>query len=700
MKKRTLRIALLLFLLCPASMASAQLRDTSVSLISSAVSSKILGLNQNDSVAVAHVYIEHTWQGDLIVDLGVGNLDKPDWSINIWNREGDEAENLNLTIDISEAAQYLPPSESSRWFLKVYDAGNENVGQIAEFTIRYYGQPYVSNCIPVHIFDLQTSFSYIPGIPVELAISRRMSIRDFPATENYTLPEVSWELLSKVLGAGYGYSSWGRTIPNICGNYSIIVYVCNKTAVYRYNPEEQSLNLWKEGDYRFSKDLREYPGPGSHRAPIELFIILDTNKSSDIYLGAMEAGCIMQNIYLEANSVGLGTLCVGGVNEETVHNVLDLPPNECVLYNMPLGHPESQAFYNFTCVDPPGSSSASYPWFPLPQVKQSSVFLDYALLERKTAHDWGETPPTQQEVSQILWSAYGRSYLRDVRPSFQSREHRTVPSGGGRYPLRIWMADPTGVYYYDYYYHRTRLLIEGDKRFEIATAAGANWMASAPTMLIVMLNSSKMDQGRLDWAYTEVGCVLQNMQLESVAWGLAADWTKVVDEDAMKTVLDLVGQADFHPVTVMTVGHPSTYQHKVPWNGIDYMVSVSTNSTVTNFAFDQQARTESFEVAGTNGTKGFCNITIPKELLNGDFSLWIDDSPLSFTNTQNSTHSSLHFNYTHTIHKVTIVGTTVIPEHIHVLPIVIIFILATAIVIHRHTRRRRNFPHPKNISNV
>jgi len=148
------------------------------------------------------------------------------------------------------------------------------------------------------------------------------------------------------------------------------------------------------------------------------------------------------------------------------------------------------------------------------------------------------------------------------------------------------------------------------------------------------------------------------------------------------------------------VGHPSTYQHKVSWNGIDYKVSVSTNSTVTNFAFDQTAKTESFEIAGTNGTKGFCNVTIPQELLNGDFSLWIDDSPVSFTITQNTTHSSLHFNYTHTVHKVRIVGTSVIPEHIHPLLIGMIFFLATAVVILQHIRRGKKSRQPKNISNV
>jgi len=667
MNKRTVDIAILLFLSSFGLIATVQVKETGGSLMSSVVSSKILELNQNNLVTVAHIFIEHTWRGELVVDLGVGDPDKPDWSVSVWNKEGGEADNLNLTIDISEGAQFLPPSESSRWFLKVYDSGIENIGQISEFNITYHNKTYASTCIPVHIFDFQTSFSYVPSVPLELAISRRMSIRDFPDTENYTFPEVSWELLSKVLWAGYGRSPWGRTVPNVCGNYPLTIYVCNKTAVYEYNPETQSLELWKEGDHRF------YGIQGQYRAPVELFIAMDVNKSSDTRSGWKEAGCIVQNIYLQANALGLGTVCSSGWDEEAVHEALELPANEVILYNMPLGHPEPSAFYNFTCVDPPESSE-------LPQVKQSSVFLEYALTEKKSSHDWSETPLTPQETSQILWSAYGISYLRDLT---KNQRHRVVPSAHGRYPLRIWIANSTGVYYYDLWKHRIRLEIEDDKRAELAEAAGENWIASAPTMLVLVWNSSKEE--RQDYAYTEVGLVIQNVHLESVAWGLVADWANVVDEDAAKAVLGLVEQTDLHPVTVITVGRPSRYQHKVLWNGVAYDVSMFTNSSVTNFAFHQPAKTESFEIASENGTTGFCNVTIPKELLNGDFTVWIDDSPINFILTQNLTHSFLYFNYTQTVHKVRIVGTSVIPEYIPLLSIIILSILATAIVIQRLT---------------
>jgi len=663
MKKRTPKLAVLLLLLCLGLAVTTKIGINCFQVFPS-VSSKISGLKQSNFVASADVYIQHTYRGDLVVDLGVGNPDQPDWSVNIWNEGGGEEGNLDLAIDISEATRHLPPSESNRWFLRVYDAKSGNLGQIAEFTITYEGETYASACVPVRIFDLQACFSYIPGVPLELALSRRMSIRDFPDTEDYTVPEVSWELLSRVLWAGYGYSSWGRTVPNICGNYPLTIYVCNKTAAYRYDPETQSLETWKVGDYRF------HGIQWQHRAPVELFIAWDMNKCSDIRLGWEEAGCIVQNIYLQANALGLGTVCTSGYDEEAVHEALGLPTNEIVLYNMPLGHPEPSSFYNFTIVDPPGSSE-------LPQVRQSSVFLEYALMETRSSPVWSEIPLTRQEISQILWSAYGRSYLKDMRPSFWSfqYQHRTVPSAHGQYPLTIWMADSTGVYVYNDYSHRILLEIEGDKRAEIAEAAGASWIASAPTMLMVAWNTSKMeDPERQDYAYTEVGCVVQNVHLESVAWGLVADWTNIADEDAMKVVLGLVEHTDIRPLTVVTVGHPSTYQYKVRWNGTTYMISISTNSTVTNLSDDKEIN---FDVTGPSGTIGFCNVTLPKEMPYEAFTVSIDGTPVDYTLNENATHNSLYFTYNNMDGRTV----NVIPEFASSLLLFIIFLLVTVVTI-------------------
>jgi len=89
--------------------------------------------------------------------------------------------------------------------------------------------------------------------------------------------------------------------------------------------------------------------------------------------------------------------------------------------------------------------------------------------------------------------------------------------------------------------------------------------------------------------------------------------------------------------------------------GQTHRVGVFTNSTVTDFSFNYSERQVSFKVAGHwPGTIGFCNVTIPRTLLDGNFTLWIDDTPANYSLAQNATHSHLHFTYSHSTHAILI----------------------------------------------
>jgi nitroreductase len=647
---------------------------------------KTLMMYPQNSAAFAQIYIAYSSVRDLIANVGVGDLRKPHWSTTVWNRESG-SNNLNLTVDISAAAQYLPPSEENTWFLKVLDAVNGSQGQIEKFTIISGNQTFDSTSVPVAIYNSQASYSYIPGVPLELAISRRISIRDFPTTENYTLPEVSAATLAKILEAGYGASSWGRTAANVCGNQPLVIYVCNKTAVYRYNPRHQAVELFRFGDYRFSQTNPNYPGPGTHRAQVELFIVLDTSKFNDIYLGAMEAGAVVQNIYLEANSLGLGTVCVGGVNATSAHEVLGLPADEVVLLNMPLGYPTSWAFYNFTSTTPPKSTD-------LPEVRESSVLLDTALATARESHYWSLVPITPEEISQILWSAYGFSYLKDMRPpfwTFQS-QHRTIASAYS-YPLEIWMINSTGTYLYNPWDHKILAKSLGDKRAELAQATAASWVASSPMTLLAILNSTliaglgQQHPGRLDWVDTEIGSLVQNVLLESTAWGLVADWSRILNENVTRSVLGIAEHTDLRPIFAVTVGHPLEYQDKVLRNGNSYLLTISTNSTITNFQFDSLTSTESYDVEGANGTIGYSNVTIPKSLLSGNFNVQVDGISTYYSLTQSATDSFLYFTYKNTGHMIEI-SVQAVPEFTTWASYFTVFICATIVLmLVKRTRR-------------
>jgi len=116
---------------------------------------------------------------------------------------------------------------------------------------------------------------------------------------------------------------------------------------------------------------------------------------------------------------------------------------------------------------------------------------------------------------------------------------------------------------------------------------------------------------------------------------------------------------------LIQTGQSALYTFSIVWGEETFIVSVESNSTVSNFAFSPGTKSLSFTVNGTSGT-GFCNVTIPKALLHAapsDWAVLIDGTPLppiAVTLTENATHSCLYFTYAHSTHEVQIIGTWVI----------------------------------------
>jgi hypothetical protein len=111
------------------------------------------------------------------------------------------------------------------------------------------------------------------------------------------------------------------------------------------------------------------------------------------------------------------------------------------------------------------------------------------------------------------------------------------------------------------------------------------------------------------------------------------------------------------------------YQEKVSYLGGTFPIPIFTNSTVTNFGFDPSAKQITFNVTGAAGTLGFCNVTIPRNLLNAsalsDWVIVLDGKTLTsaeFNITQNADYVFVYLNYTHSQHEISIIGTKVLAE--------------------------------------
>jgi hypothetical protein len=104
--------------------------------------------------------------------------------------------------------------------------------------------------------------------------------------------------------------------------------------------------------------------------------------------------------------------------------------------------------------------------------------------------------------------------------------------------------------------------------------------------------------------------------------------------------------------------------HNVTVETDTYVVETLSNSSVSEFVFNGTAIR--FHVDGAAGTAGFCNVTIPSELMSGDFSIYRDGALLikdvDYSGTYNGTHYLFSITYEHSTHTIEITATTVIPE--------------------------------------
>jgi subtilisin-like proprotein convertase family protein len=211
---------------------------------------------------VAHVYIQHTYIGDLIVDVGVGNPLFPTWSKRIWNGAGGSTHDLNLTADLTDAVAYLPPSVNNTWFLRIYDKAKGDTGTIVQFAIDYMNDTYATTDVPVFISDFKTSYAFIPSGPAPPP----------PPSANVIIQHSYVGDLNVTIGVGSPSSPlWSQVIWNRAGGRgtgSLNLTVDLSTAVAYLPPSANST--WF---------LRVYDGAAGDTGTITSFTITYQNQT-------------------------------------------------------------------------------------------------------------------------------------------------------------------------------------------------------------------------------------------------------------------------------------------------------------------------------------------------------------------------------------------------------------------------------------
>jgi len=381
---------------------------------------------------------------------------------------------------------------------------------------------------------IQDDYPLPPPISVDMileeSICRRMSVRSF------TGESVTDEELSTILWAAYGYTENGsRSIFSPDDTYSTIIYVIRNDAAYKYVPENHSLSLYKNGNYLHL---------GQYDSPIKFGLVWDTSVTEDEMRGMAEVGMIGQNIYFDANALDLGTVTTGMYVDELYE--LGIPAYEKPAIIMPLGHPSSP--YDFTYDPLPVSN--------LPKVLNNTMSLEDAINSRLIVDLWDDTPLSLVEQSQVIWCSYGYSYLMD---NVNNKRHRTLPSGIGVYPFKVFAANHSGVYQYSPSDHSITEIVQGDKREDINNSIDPDniTITSASWIIIPFLDTDVGDPQYQGFWYYEVGAITNNVLLEATALNLSSNVIyDITDEDGLRSALGISSQTNLLPLAVIPVGNP------------------------------------------------------------------------------------------------------------------------------------------------
>jgi len=180
---------------------------------------------------------------------------------------------------------------------------------------------------------------------VEVALLSRRSVRSY-LQEPLTLAEIG-----QLLWAAQGITGAGglRTAPSAGALYplEILVIAGDVTdlvpGVYRYHPVGHTITRILEGDMRKRLSTNALGQGAVEKAPVVLVITAFYGRTTGKYgergirYVHMEAGHCAQNVYLEATSLGFGTVSIGAFDDRGVMDTLGLDPGEEPLYLMPVG---------------------------------------------------------------------------------------------------------------------------------------------------------------------------------------------------------------------------------------------------------------------------------------------------------------------------------------------------------------------------
>lgn len=173
----------------------------------------------------------------------------------------------------------------------------------------------------------------------ETAGSLTKALQDRKSTRSFTDRSVSDQTLSDLLWAANGVNrpDGKRTAPSAMNRQDVTIYVGKGDGTYRYDAQANKLVKIGSGDLRKAAAGRN---KFIATAPIVLVIASDTSLTKgNMAISGLDAGAVMQNVYLYCSANGLSTVCCyAGEKPDDVQKFLGVKPEMKPLVYMPVGY--------------------------------------------------------------------------------------------------------------------------------------------------------------------------------------------------------------------------------------------------------------------------------------------------------------------------------------------------------------------------
>jgi len=186
-------------------------------------------------------------------------------------------------------------------------------------------------------------------VSVEEAIKHRRTIR------SYLSKALTLEQLSQIFWAAQGITEDGgykRSAPSAGALYPLDIYAVVgdngvrglKAGIYHYDPHNHAAMLITEGDFRADVAMASLSQMWMARAPLNLVITSEYRRITSKYgsrgerYAMIEAGHIGQNIFLQAEALGLRAGIVGAFHDKDVIRIMKIDRSHEPLLMLPVGY--------------------------------------------------------------------------------------------------------------------------------------------------------------------------------------------------------------------------------------------------------------------------------------------------------------------------------------------------------------------------